>query len=131
MIGLDTNIFIRLFAQDDSKQLKDARQLISEKCSQDDPGHVSIIVLAELVWTLAKVYDFSRDDISFVLRSLIESKDLSIEHENHVLSSLMIFDQSTSDFPDILIGEINNAAGCETTMTFDKKASKLSSFTKI
>ena len=38
------------------------------------------------------------------------------------------FKNSNADFPDHLIARVNESAGCESTVTFDKKASKQTGF---
>jgi len=131
MTGLDTNIFVRLFAKDNAAQLKKAKKFITENCTPQNPGHVSIIVLVELLWVLRRIHQYDRQQISQVIQALLTSKDLQLAAEAQVLASLEIYECSKLDFPDILIGEINKANGCTTTKTFDKKAAKLDSFSLI
>lgn len=48
MIGLDTNVMVRYFAQDDAVQSKRATALM-ESLSAEHPGYVSQVALVELV----------------------------------------------------------------------------------
>jgi len=45
MIGLDSNVLARYVIQDDPEQAELAGIAIEEKCSVDDPGFVSLMVI--------------------------------------------------------------------------------------
>lgn len=53
MIGLDTNVLVRLFAHDGDAQSELARDVL-DTLSPAFPGFVSVVVVAELVWVLAR-----------------------------------------------------------------------------
>jgi len=57
MIGLDTNVLVRYIVRDDEKQSAAATRLIEAKCTTDNPGRVSSIVLCELAWVLTRATD--------------------------------------------------------------------------
>ncbi len=48
MIGLDTNVLVRFFAQDDRNQCKRVDEFM-QSLAPGNPGFVSLVVLAELV----------------------------------------------------------------------------------
>lgn len=52
MIGIDTNVLVRHLVQDDPAQSRAASQVITERCTRDEPGFINRIVLCELVWVL-------------------------------------------------------------------------------
>ena len=60
MIGLDTNVLARYIMQDDPAQSEAASELIESRCSADEPGLVSSVVLCELVWVLGRGYRVGR-----------------------------------------------------------------------
>jgi predicted nucleic-acid-binding protein len=131
MIGLDTNILVRVVTNDDPSQKKRVDRLLKEKCTSTDPGFITIVTIVELVWILQSHYNYAKDQIILVINSLLSAKDLLIEHEKSVLFALEKFSKNTCDFPDILIGEICKTNQCSTAMTFDKKASQLETFTLV
>jgi predicted nucleic-acid-binding protein len=49
MIGLDTNILVRYLAQDDPVQSPKARELIEQQLTEENPGFLSVVVMAETV----------------------------------------------------------------------------------
>jgi predicted nucleic-acid-binding protein len=48
MIGLDTNILVRYLTQDDPTQ-SEARDVIERRLTDENPGIVSIVAMAETV----------------------------------------------------------------------------------
>ena len=64
MIGIDTNVLVRVIVADDPGQAALAHDFIRDRCTPDDPGFVSNIVLAELAWILAQRYGYSRIEIA-------------------------------------------------------------------
>jgi predicted nucleic-acid-binding protein len=128
MIGIDTNVLLRVIVADEPRQAEVARSFIRNHCSSDDPGYVSHITLVELVWTLAKAYHLSREEIGAAVEQILETAQLDVESSNDVAAALRDYRRGPADFADCLLARINAAAGCEHTVTFDRKASKLPGF---
>jgi predicted nucleic-acid-binding protein len=127
MIGLDTNILVRYFAQDDASQSALANKLVAS-LSKDVPGFVSLIVLCELVWVLEDAYGMSKSRIVEILTGLMQADELSIENKVAAWAALISFRSATHDFSDALIMEIGKRQGCRHTVTFDKAAAKAEGF---
>jgi len=128
MIGIDTNLLLRLIVGDDPKQAVTARDFLRDNCTADEPGYVCHIVLVELVWTLAKAYGFTRDTIAAAIEQVLETAQLDVESSNDVAAAVRDFRSGTADFADCLLVRVNSAAGCSHTVTFDRKAAKLQGF---
>ncbi|MDR3397954.1 MAG: type II toxin-antitoxin system VapC family toxin [Pandoraea sp.] len=125
MIGLDTNVLVRYFAQDDVTQAKKATALM-ESLSADQPGYVSQIALVEVVWVLGRCYSVERDQIKNIIESMVSTKQLVIEGADTVRKALRVFAASDkADFADCLIERSGHVAQCEYTATFDVMASKV------
>jgi predicted nucleic-acid-binding protein len=120
MIGLDTNIVVRYLTHDDTAQTATAIRVI-DSLSQDSPGFLSLIVIAELVWVLEVSYRFKKNEIERVLETLLRSKELVIERAEIVWQALRKFSASRADFADCLIERCGHAAECQ-TVTFDQNA---------
>jgi predicted nucleic-acid-binding protein len=123
MIGLDTNVLLRFFLQDDAHQSSKAAALMSS-LSVTEPGFISIVTLAELIWVLGRSYRKPQDELVVFVRGLLDSQQLVVEHHEVVDQALCKFSGSTADFADCLIDRLGSAAGCSRTMTFDLNASK-------
>jgi predicted nucleic acid-binding protein len=52
MLGIDTNVVIRLIISDDAEQTRRARKLIEQALKSDEPVLVSLLVLLESEWVL-------------------------------------------------------------------------------
>jgi predicted nucleic-acid-binding protein len=128
MIGIDTNLLLRLIVGDDPKQAVAARDFLRDNCSADEPGYVCNIVLVEMVWTLARAYGFTRDQIADAIEQVLETAQLDIESSNDVAAAVKDYRSGTADFADCLLVRVNSAAGCTHTATFDRKPAKLAGF---
>jgi predicted nucleic-acid-binding protein len=128
MISLDTKALVRQFVQDDPSQSRKATQVISKRCTRDDPGFVNRIVLCELVWVLESAYGYSKDTIVAVLEKLLRTSQLKIEDTQSAWTAFRMYQQGKTDFADCLLGTTNRFGGCNETVTFDQAASKLEDF---
>ena len=125
MIGLDTNVLVRYFAQDDAVQSKKATALM-ESLSVDQPGYVSQVALVEVVWVLGRCYAVERDPMKDIIESMIATKELVVEGADTVRKALRVFGASNNvDFADCLIERSGHKAECEYTVTFDVTAAKI------
>lgn len=131
MIGLDTNVLIRAFVIEDGKQTDQARRLIARECSSADPGYVNCVVLAETVWVLEAAYGYRREAIAAAVAQLLITDDIVFERREAVRAALDEYPNHAADFTDALVAEINRAAGCGVTATFDRKAAKLAGFERV
>jgi len=131
VIGLDTNVLVRYLVQDDPEQTALAIAAIEKRCTPAEPGFISQIVLCELVWVLEQSYKQSREQVALVLEKLTKTSSLSFENLPLVWRSLQDYRAVAVDFADTVIGQKNSENGCVTTLTFDKKAARLATFTRL
>lgn len=131
MIGLDTNVIVHLFVDDDPQQAELARRFVASRCSQGDPGFIDRVALCELMWVLTSVHGYRRAAVADVIELLLENRDMRLEDADLVRDALQAYRTSGVEFADILIGEINRSRGCEATATFDRKAAKLTGFIRV
>ena len=124
MIGIDTNILVRLAMQDDPIQCSKV-DLFLASISSREVGFVSLVTLIESVWVLEKRYSLPKVDIIRFLQVLLDTPELKLERDAAVSQALHRFKGSTADFADCLIERVNHHAGCTHTVTFDIGASKV------
>lgn len=125
MIGLDTNILVRYFTLDDPSQTARAGEVM-DSLTAEEPGFISSIVLAELVWVLESFYKLTKTEIVGCLETLLRSKELSVEKAEIAWQALNTFRKGRSGYSDCLIERTAHAAGCRHTLTFDQKAASTS-----
>jgi predicted nucleic-acid-binding protein len=131
LIGLDTNVLVRYLVQDDPAQSKLATKFIEKNCTDSEPGIIGHIVLCELSWVLESNYQQSRDQIANVIEQILQVSQLAIPNTEIIWRALSDYRNSNADFSDLLLSRINQATGCEYTLTFDKKAAKQDLFELI
>lgn len=128
MIGIDTNILIRLIVKDDDVQTVKAVNALAKKCSEKDPGFINCIVLAEVSWVLSRVYGYSREEIAKAIEMLLQVKEFQVQNADEVCDALNLYQSTNVDFADAFLSAINKANACTGTITFDQKAGKLEDF---
>ena len=128
MNGLDTNVLVRYFAQDEPRQSAAARRLIQARLTRELPGHVNVVTLAETCWVLKRLYAAGRDELIQVVENLLAAPNIVVDRRALVRKALQHFAASASGFSDCLIAQLNLDAGCASTLTFDRGAAKLAGF---
>ena len=128
MIGLDTNVIVRYLAQDDPVQSRRAADLIEHRLTAEEPGFISIVAMVETVWVLERSYDLSALELAAVIERMLQIDSLLIESEQEVFAAMIAFKQGRGSFADALIAALGTKAGCEYTLTFDRKALRLTGF---
>lgn len=126
--GIDTNILIRYIIQDMPEQSMKATKFLERHCTVDNPGHISLIVLCEIVWVLRKAYSYRKEDILNVLLMILSAAEFSFESPAIAWEAMRQYKNGVADFADYLIGELNKSNGCVATITFDKQMGKSSNF---
>lgn len=122
MIGLDTNVLLRLGDDDDKAQRDRARAMV---LAQGEGGcYVNEIVPVEFAWTLTRSYKLSRDDVAKRLALSLDSPEFVIGGFAEAQRALDRFRTEPADFADYFLAELNASAGCATTATFDGDALK-------
>lgn len=122
MIGLDTNVLVRYLAQDDRAQAAVATTLIENRCSIESPGFVGLVVLTEVVWVSESSYGASRTEIAEIVKRMLSIRQLVVQDAEVVWQALRQFESGRADFADCLIHRSAAAAGCDKTMSFDRRA---------
>jgi len=120
VIGVDTNILIRYFIDDDPAQGRKVDALLARSRRSGESLYIDDIVLCELVWVLRSAYSYDRDTIADALRRILATADFSFDDRDLLRRALADSIAGPADFPDYVIGLRNADAGCETTATFDR-----------
>jgi predicted nucleic-acid-binding protein len=128
VIGIDTNILVRHLTQNDPMQSRRATHLIERELTQDSPGFISLVTVVETVWVLRRSFRISDAAIAAILEQIIEVDNLIVQNEREVFAAMVALRTGEASFDDALIGALGAWAGCSTTLTFDRKASRLKDF---
>lgn len=128
MKAIDTNIIVRFLVGDDELQARKVYNIFKKVESTKGELFVPLLVVLELIWVLESVYGITRKEIIDSISELLLMPILKFEN----LSTLQQFTQNASgtkyDLSDLLIAYSAAEQGCESVITFDKKASKFNLF---
>ena len=125
MIGIDTNILLRLWLNDDPAQNKRIDALLAEHGGSPESLLVTDVVLVEAVWTLRSAYAQDRAAQLMAVRSILEETAFAFEDRDSVASAAVLFEQGTCGFSDCLVVARHARRGCEFTATLDRGMRKL------
>jgi predicted nucleic-acid-binding protein len=131
VIGLDTNVLVRYLVQDDPAQAKLASAAIESAAGRGERMRLSATTLCELVWVLESAYDQARADVARALEQIVRTADFDLEHAGHVRTAIERYRSTPADFADVIVGLVNEAAGCEHTLTFDRSLRRIPQFKVI
>lgn len=124
MKSLDTNVIIRFLVNDDMKQGELVKKLFLTAEKDNSVYFVSIPVILELIYVLDSVYGFTRKEILDAFNAMLLMPILLFEDTDTIQKFLSSAEKTNIELEDLLIGIVAREAGCKTTITFDKKASK-------
>jgi predicted nucleic-acid-binding protein len=125
LIGLDTNILVRHFTHDDARQAPAALRLIDEELGAERPGHISIVVTAELVWVLRSSFGADKDVVVGILGHLLADRRFVVQHREAEWAALDLYKTMPVDFGDSLVAALDCQAGCDLTSSFHPAAARI------
>jgi predicted nucleic-acid-binding protein len=125
MIGIDTNILLRLWLNDDPAQNKRIDALLATHGGTPGSLLVTDVVLIEAVWTLKSAFEQDKDAQLLAVRSLLDETAFAFEDREAIAAALALFDAGACGFADCLIVAKHARQGCDFTATFDQGMRKL------
>lgn len=121
LVGMDTNIVIRLLTDDDPDQRQLALRF-AEGLGKDYLAFLPLVCVLELDWALRSKLGYKRQEASAAIAKLLQVRGLTVESHDLVVKALRLVDQKSADFADALIAARSFQEGCAFVKTFDKRA---------
>jgi predicted nucleic-acid-binding protein len=112
----DTNLFVRLFVDDDVTQ----RRLAEQALEDAELVAVTMPALCELAWVLTRSYQVRSADVASAIRSLIDVANVVVDRPA-VEAGLAFLDRG-GDFADGVIAHQGYELGGDVFVSFDQKA---------
>jgi predicted nucleic-acid-binding protein len=125
MIGIDTNILLRLWLNDDPAQNKRIDALLEAHGGTPGSLLVTDVVLVEAVWTLKSAFEQDKRAQLVAVRSLLEETAFAFEDREAVAAVLGLFQASACGFAACLVVAKHARQGCDVTATLDRGIRKL------
>ncbi|MGB9499503.1 MAG: PIN domain-containing protein [Dissulfuribacterales bacterium] len=124
MKAIDTNILIRFLTGDDERQAKKVYLIFKKAESEKKELFVPLLVVLEMIWVLESVYNVSRIEIIDAIKDLLLMPVLKFDCQSALQQWFHSAQENKYDLSDLLIVHSAKINGCETVLTFDKKAAK-------
>jgi predicted nucleic-acid-binding protein len=116
-----TNVFLRFLTQDDLDKAEKARRLFASAVAGEVVVETSLLVIAEIVWTLESFYGLTHDEVSELVATILATPHLECPHKELLLEALLAYTERNVDFIDayhaVLLGRRRDV----TLATFDRK----------
>lgn len=125
MIALDTNVLVRVIAEEENADTTTRRQreIALALLDSGEPLYVPMTVVLELEWVLRGRYELPRDDVAAILADLVEIENLTVDRAAAVSQAVEWYRRGL-DFADAL--HLAQSALCTRLATFDRDFAKRS-----
>lgn len=103
-VFVDTNVFIRFLSGDDPEKTRRCLELFERAENGEAQLTTSESVIAEIVYVLSSraLYNLPRNEVARLLRPIIGSRGLTLEHKHSFLYAMDLYQDSKLDFEDCL-----------------------------
>jgi len=118
---VDTNVFLRFLTNDDPAKARRAEALFKRAIAGDVTLETSLLVVAEIVWTLESFYRLNQEDIAEKIGKILNTPNLNCEAASAVLEALDLYVTKNVDFIDAYHGVMLRGADIRKIVTYDKK----------
>ena len=125
MLGLDTNVILRLLLADDPSQKRRASKAIARARAAGTQIVLGLGVVLELERVLRSSAKMDKAQVLGIFRLLLESNDVQIENEKVLEQAVHTYQNASADFAECLFLAQYQRMGCHTMLTFDTKAARV------
>lgn len=119
MIGVDTNVLLRVITEDDDPQRAVSEARILAILDGGEEVFVPLVTLAELAWSLKSQYRYPRSSIADALASIAGTDPFVVQSAAAVDRALAWYRAGPADFADYLILSTSLSEGARGVLTFD------------
>ncbi len=131
MKAIDTNVLVRFLVNDDEQQAKLVYKRFRDAEVNSEVLFIPLLVILETIWVLESAYEATRKEIVDSFSDLMQMPVFEFEALAAVQGMVISAKMSSTDLTDILIGQSARVSGCDSVLTFDKKASRIDMFELI
>ncbi len=117
----DTNLFLRYLTNDVPEQADAVERLLDRAAAGELTLVTSVMVIAEVVWTLERFYGLSKDAIQEKVLAILNTPGLDVEQPNLVLQAVIWYAEKNVDFIDAYHAAWMPTRGLSDIRTFDER----------
>lgn len=118
---VDTNVFLRFLTNDDSGKARRAELIFQDAVHGKKTLTTSLLVIAEIVWTLESFYNVEKPDIASKVEKILNTPNLRCPETSLILTALDLYVHCNIDFIDAYHAAYLKEAGRTQILTYDRK----------
>ena len=122
--AVDTNVLVRLVAQDDEMQAQVVDRLLARHAKKGELLFVPVTVVLELEWVLRSRLNQNKVQLMETLSELLTMVEFSFEAEDAVEQALVDYEDGNADFGEYLHLALSRRSEALPVWTFDRKATQ-------
>ncbi len=122
--AIDTNVLVRLVAQDDELQAQAVDRLLARHAQRGELLFVPITVVLELEWVLRSRLSQNKSQFIHTMSALLTLVEFSFESEDALEQALVDYENGTADFGEYVHLALSRKSGALPFWTFDRKAAR-------
>ena len=92
---VDTNVFLRFLTNDHPAQANAVRRILQRAVAGEILLQTSVLVIAEIVWTLESYYQLSRQEVKAKVLAIVNTPGLRVENADLILQAALLYTNST------------------------------------
>ena len=123
--SVDTNVLVRLVAQDDELQSQAVDRLLARHARRGELLFVPVTVVLELEWVLRSRLSQNKAQFIHTMSALLTMVEFSFEAEDAVEQALADYEDGNADFGEYLHLALSRKSTALPFWTFDRKATKV------
>ncbi|HSR70182.1 MAG TPA: type II toxin-antitoxin system VapC family toxin [Acidobacteriota bacterium] len=118
---VDSNVFLRFLTNDDPSKAEKVKALFEKAIAGEVQLTTSLLVIAEIVWTLESFYRLERADIADKVETILSTPNLDCPEVDIILPALDFYATRNVDFVDAYHAFWLKTQGLERILTYDRK----------
>ena len=122
--SVDTNVLVRLVAQDDELQARAVDRLLARHAKRGELLFVPVTVVLELEWVLRSRLSQNKGQFIHTMSALLTMVEFSFEAEDAVEQALADYEDGNADFGEYMHLALSRKSAALPFWTFDRKATK-------
>jgi len=120
-VFVDTNVFLRFLTNDDPVKAKRAELLFRDALKGKIRLATSLLVIAEIIWTLESFYKLEKPDIAAKIEKILNTPNLDCPEAALLFMALDLYVHANIDFVDAYNAFHMKEHGLTQILTYDRK----------
>jgi predicted nucleic-acid-binding protein len=120
-VFVDTKVFLRFLTNDDPVKAKRAEILFRDALKGKIRLATSLLVIAEIIWTLESFYKLEKSDIAVKVEKILNTPNLDCPESSLLFMALDLYVHANIDFVDAYNAFHMKDHGLTQILTYDRK----------